>query len=80
MIIKSGMSNGKYHDRQDLGFILREDTELRVRQVNPNFKDKLTIRLLGNDSQTEKEATVGENWTQISATEALVPFVDTPTN
>ncbi|WP_143140039.1 putative mucin/carbohydrate-binding domain-containing protein, partial [Enterococcus haemoperoxidus] len=78
MIFKAGMSKGKYHDRQDLGFILREDTELRVRQVNPTFKDKLTLRLLGNDSKAEKEIKVGAEWTQISATEALVPFVDTP--
>ncbi|CAD5902962.1 hypothetical protein CMALT394_580001 [Carnobacterium maltaromaticum] len=77
-IFNSGMSKGKYHDRQDLGFILRENTVLSVRQVNPNFKDNLTVRLLGNDSQTEKNVSVGIDWTQISGTEPLVPFVDTP--
>ncbi|EUJ45955.1 hypothetical protein [Listeria riparia] len=37
-IFKSGMGRGKHHDRQDLGFILKENTKLKVRQVNVNFK------------------------------------------
>ncbi|MGX7418098.1 putative mucin/carbohydrate-binding domain-containing protein [Carnobacterium gallinarum] len=77
-IFNSGMSKGMYHDRQDLGFILKENTVLSVRQVNPNFKENLTVRLLGNDSKTEKSVSVGLNWTQISSTEPLIPFVDTP--
>lgn len=74
----AGMSKGKYHDRQDLGFILRENTVLKVRQTNPNFTGKLTLRLLGYDSQMEKSVTVGSNWTTVSADSPLVPFVDTP--
>ncbi|UQS83591.1 hypothetical protein [Bombilactobacillus thymidiniphilus] len=48
------MSKGKYHDRQDLGFILWESKVLKVRQVNPDFQDKLTLRLLGFDSKMER--------------------------
>ncbi|WP_260445416.1 putative mucin/carbohydrate-binding domain-containing protein [Listeria booriae] len=77
-IFKSGMGRGKYHDRQDLGFILKENTKLKVRQINTNFKGSLTVRLLGDDSKVEKSVTVSSNWTTIEAGKALVPFVDTP--
>ncbi|HHD1574554.1 TPA: putative mucin/carbohydrate-binding domain-containing protein [Enterococcus faecium] len=77
-IFNAGMSKGKNHDRQDLGFILRENTELRMRQTNPNFKDKLTVRLLGNDSKMEKSVQVGTEWVTIQAPDPLVPFVNTP--
>lgn len=77
-IFNSGMSKGKYHDRQDLGFILKEKSILKVKQVNPKFQGKVTIRLLGNDSQTEKSVQVGSEWTQISGEVPLVPFIDTP--
>lgn len=77
-IFNAGMSKGKNHDRQDLGFILRENTELKMRQTNPNFKDKLTVKLLGNDSKIEKSVQVGTDWITIQASDPLVPFVDTP--
>lgn len=77
-IYQAGIKKGRHHDRQDLGMILNENTVLKVRQVNPNFKEHLSVRLLGNDSQVEKVVTVGAEWTQISAASALVPFVDTP--
>ncbi|EOS8093554.1 enhancin [Enterococcus hirae] len=77
-IFNSGMSKGKNHDRQDLGFILSENTELRMRQTNAHFKNKLKLRLLGNDKKNEKSIEVGSNWVSIRADEPLVPFVDTP--
>ncbi len=48
------MDKGKNHDRQDLGFILSENVELRIRQTNKQFKNKLRLRLLGNASSIEK--------------------------
>lgn len=77
-IFNSGMSKGKNHDRQDLGFILSENTELRMRQTNAHFKNKLKLRLLGNDKKNEKSIEVGSNWVSIRADETLVPFIDTP--
>lgn len=77
-IFNSGMSKGKNHDRQDLGFILSENTELRMRQTNAHFKNKLKLRLLGNDKKNEKSIEVGSNWVSIRADEPLVPFIDTP--
>ncbi|WP_052006743.1 hypothetical protein [Listeria fleischmannii] len=77
-IRKSGMSKGLYHDRQDLGFILQANTVLRVRQTNPNFKEPLVLRLLGNDSIVEKSVQVNRDWQTISSTANLVPFVTTP--
>ena len=61
-IFNSGMSKGKFHDRQDLGFILRKGKTLKVRQVNNNFKGNLTLRLLGNDSKFSKEYPVKSGW------------------
>ncbi|MFB4337784.1 putative mucin/carbohydrate-binding domain-containing protein [Bacillus sp. BR_16] len=77
-IFQAGISKGKYHDRQDLGFILQRNTPLKVRQTNPNFKDKLTLRLLSNDSKNEKSIQVGNEWITIQGDTPLVPFIDTP--
>lgn len=77
-IFQAGISKGKYHDRQDLGFILQRNTSLKVRQTNPNFKDKLTVRLLSNDSKNEKSIQVGNEWITIQGDTPLVPFIDTP--
>lgn len=77
-IFKAGISKGKYHDRQDLGFILRENTIIKIRQTNPSFKNQLTFRLLSNDSKEEKSIKVGTEWVSISATTPTVPFFDTP--
>lgn len=77
-IFNAGISKGKYHNRQDLGFILRENTPLKVRQTNPDFKGKLKLRLLSNDRKEEKEIAVGSDWVTIQANTPLVPFIDTP--
>ncbi|EMG29239.1 hypothetical protein [Listeria fleischmannii] len=77
-IANSGMSKGINHDRQDLGFILQANTELRVRQTNPNFDGSVVVYLLGNDSNVEKSVTVGREWKTIQSTANLVPFVNTP--
>ncbi|MDG2795173.1 hypothetical protein P7M42_29085, partial [Vibrio parahaemolyticus] len=74
-IFQAGISKGKYHDRQDLGFILQRNTPLKVRQTNPNFKDKLTVRLLSNDSKNEKSIQVGNEWVMIQGDTPLVPFI-----
>ncbi|MCA6766315.1 hypothetical protein LF860_06450 [Enterococcus hirae] len=72
------MNKGKNHDRQDLGFILPENVELRIRQTNKQFKNKLRLRLLGNASSIEKSILVDSEWVSISADDPLVPFIDTP--
>lgn len=77
-IFQAGISKGKNHDRQDLGFILQRNKPLKVRQTNPNFKDKLTLRLLSNDSKNEESIQVGNEWVTIQGDTSLVPFIDTP--
>ncbi|WP_248706075.1 putative mucin/carbohydrate-binding domain-containing protein, partial [Convivina praedatoris] len=72
------ISKGRNHDRQDLGIILGKGNSIRLRQVNPNFKDKLTLRLLGDDSAIEQEASVGNDWVTITAKDNFVPFIETP--
>lgn len=74
-ISNSGMSKGKDHDRQDLGFVLKANATLRVKTSDGK---KLIMRLLGNDSKKEKQVTLGADWVEISGEEDMVPFVDTP--
>ena len=57
---------------------MQRNTPLKVRQTNPNFKDKLTLRLLSNDSKNEKSIQVGNEWITIQGDTPLVPFIDTP--
>ncbi|WP_420170478.1 M60 family metallopeptidase, partial [Paenibacillus larvae] len=77
-IFNAGISKGKYHDRQDLGVILQPQATIRIRQVNPHFKDKLTVRLLNDDRLTEKKEGVTSEWSTIQADAISVPFIDTP--
>lgn len=77
-ITKTGMSKGKNHDRQDLGTILQPNAQLKIRQTNPAFKDKLNLHLLTNDRNTEKAYTIGSEWTTITAETATTPFITTP--
>ncbi|MBC1475933.1 enhancin, partial [Listeria grandensis] len=77
-IFNSGMSKGRYHDRQDFGFILSPNTVLKVRQVNPEFKSTITVELVGDAAAIERSVTVGSEWTTISSTAATVPLATTP--
>ncbi|MBC1936854.1 enhancin, partial [Listeria grandensis] len=77
-IFNSGMNKGKYHDRQDFGFTLSPNTVLKVRQVNPDFKGTVAIRLLADADAVEPVVNVGSEWTTISSTVATVPFATTP--
>lgn len=75
---KARMSKGINHDRQHLGIILDANKTIRIRQTNPHFTKKLTLRLLNVDSRTEDSALVGADWTELSVGAVSVPFVDTP--
>ncbi|WP_207696222.1 hypothetical protein DOK67_0002046 [Enterococcus sp. DIV0212c] len=75
-LFKAGISKGRYHDRQDLGFILKKNVVLKVRQVNPEFKDSLRIRLLSNDSKEETTTTFGSEWVSISSGFETTPFIN----
>lgn len=72
------MGNG--HDRQDLGFQLEKDSLIKIKQTNPNFKEKLTLRLLTNDSETESSIDFSKDEVELTAKELCVPFIDTPYN
>ncbi|ARF67479.1 hypothetical protein B7C51_06090 [Paenibacillus larvae subsp. pulvifaciens] len=77
-IFNAGISKGKYHDRQDLGVLLQPQATIRIRQVNPHFNDKLIVRLLNDDQNTEKKETITSEWSTIQADAISVPFIDTP--
>ncbi|MBC1888608.1 enhancing factor [Listeria booriae] len=74
---KAGVSKGIGHDKQDLGIILPANVELEIRQVNPNFKDNLTMELLNDDSQKEKSVAITSTWTKVSHAYTAVPMIDT---
>ncbi|WP_253305830.1 putative mucin/carbohydrate-binding domain-containing protein [unidentified bacterial endosymbiont] len=75
---KSGMSKGIRHDRQHLGIILHENTDLEIRQSNEAVTYSLKLRLLNDNSNTEKIISVGQEWITINNTVTSVPFIDTP--
>ena len=77
-LFKAGTSKGKYHDRQDLGVILEPNTTIKIRQENPNFKGDVTLRLLTNDSKTEKSSKIGTEWVSVKTDASAVPFIETP--
>lgn len=74
---KAGISKGIGHDKQDLGIILPANVELEIRQVNPNFKENLTMELLNDDSQKEKNVAITSTWTKVSHAYTAVPMIDT---
>ncbi|MBO0573704.1 enhancing factor [Clostridium botulinum] len=74
---KTGFSKGLSHDKQDLGIILPANVQLTIRQVNPNFKGNLTVRLLNDNNQHETSRTFNQTSITISTPYSSVPFVDT---
>jgi|GEM_PF-505086 len=74
---KIGFSKGLGHDKQDLGIILPANVQLTIRQVNPNFKGNLTVRLLNDNNQHEASKTFNQTSVTISTPYSSVPFVDT---
>ncbi|MHB8032531.1 enhancing factor [Clostridium botulinum] len=74
---KTGFSKGIGHDKQDLGIILPANVQLTIRQVNPNFKGNLTVRLLNDNNQHETSRTFNQTSITISTPYSSVPFVDT---
>lgn len=74
----AGMTKGIGHDRQHLGIILPSGQSIKVRQINADFNDELTLRLLNDDNHTEAFASVGNSWVELSVNAVAVPFIDTP--
>ncbi|NFD30035.1 enhancing factor [Clostridium botulinum] len=74
---KTGFSKGIGHDKQDLGIILPANVQLTIRQVNPNFRGNLTVRLLNDNNQHETSKTFNQTSITISTPYSSVPFVDT---
>ncbi|HIG0362327.1 TPA: putative mucin/carbohydrate-binding domain-containing protein [Clostridium sporogenes] len=74
---KTGFSKGLGHDKQDLGIILPANVQLTIKQVNPNFKGNLTVRLLNDNNQHETSKTFNQSAITISTPYSSVPFVDT---
>ncbi|MCW6068563.1 M60 family metallopeptidase [Clostridium sporogenes] len=74
---KTGFSRGLGHDKQDLGIILPANVQLTIKQVNPNFKGNLTVRLLNDNNQHETSKTFNQSAITISTPYSSIPFVDT---
>ena len=78
--LNAGILMGNGHDRQDLGIQLEKDSIIKIKQVNPNFKENLTLRLLTNDSHTESSVVFSKDEVELTAKDLCVPFIDTPYN
>lgn len=78
-VFKTGMSRGKYHDRQDLGVVLDAGTTIKIRKSSTadGYKN-LSFWLLGNNRNTEKSATITNDWQTIIIQYSGVPFINTP--
>lgn len=76
--LDAGIKMGNNHDRQDLGIQIEQDSKIKIKQMNPNFKGNLTLRLLTDDSYTESAINFTNNEVTLTAKALSVPFVDTP--
>lgn len=69
---------GNNHDRQDLGIQIEKGSKIKIKQVNPNFKANLKLRLLNDDSHTESSVEFSKNEVSLTASALSVPFIETP--
>ncbi|WP_275400425.1 toxin Cry1Ac domain D-VI-related protein, partial [Enterococcus faecium] len=76
--LSAGISMGNGHDRQDFGIQLEKGTNIKVKQLNPNYNENLRLRLLADSS--DKESSIEFNKTEVilEAKSLVVPFIDTP--
>ncbi|WP_225600196.1 putative mucin/carbohydrate-binding domain-containing protein [Enterococcus faecalis] len=76
--LNAGIHMGNGHDRQDLGMQITKDSTIKIKQINPNYKDRLVLRLLTNDSVTESSISFSNQEVSLKAKDLSVPFIDTP--
>lgn len=78
-VFKTGMSRGKYHDRQDLGFVMNPGATIKIRKsaTTDGYKN-LTFRILGNNRNAEMSVSLTNDWQTIAVESSGVPFIDTP--
>jgi len=76
--LNAGVLMGNGHDRQDLGIQLEKGTVIKIKQINPQFKENLKLRLLTNDQYTEAEKDFSATQIELTAKDLCVPFIDTP--
>lgn len=75
---KEGRRMGSNHDRQALGVVLYDGAKIRVRQVNKNFKDQVTVQLIGDNSKKIVSQKIGQNWVELKANGPQAAFMLTP--
>lgn len=75
----AGTNRGNWQDRQNLGIYMPAGSSFKIRQINTNLNQNLTLDCYNNDSQTEKTYTINKNgeWTQVSVDSDSVPFIRT---
>lgn len=79
LLFQSGTSRGKYHDKQDLEFVMLPGSTIKIRKkrTDDGYKN-LKLWLLGNKAKEEQQVTLTTEWKTIKANYASVPFVNTP--
>lgn len=76
--VKEGRYMGTYQDRQALGVILTSGSTIWVRQTNAKYTAKVTLQLIGNDTNKYQTKSVGNSWTTLTANGDQVAFLKTP--
>lgn len=74
-MILAGTNRGNNHDRQILGLYLEKNAEISIKKIS-GAKD-LTLTYLNNDSKTEENFTITNNYIDISFLHDGVPFIKT---
>ncbi|MGL5579979.1 MAG: M60 family metallopeptidase [Cetobacterium sp.] len=75
-----GLTRGNHQGKHDLGIILPINGGIKVRQINPNFKETIRIELFNDDSHTEKNVSIPSNGTWIEVVNDVVAAADTGKN
>lgn len=71
----SRSNRGYYHDRQNLGLYLKKGASLKVRQIQQSYNEKINIDILNDDSNTEKQVELQNDWNTINTEYDSVPFI-----
>src|SRR5690349_4940003 len=77
-LFKVGLDKGVNHDRVNLRWILAAGSKIRFRLKAPALTAQVRLNLLNDDSKNEIHAEVKEQWGELVASVASVPFLTTP--
>ncbi|MBV7491926.1 M60 family metallopeptidase [Pseudomonas sp. PDM30] len=75
--INAGLDKGRRHDRKTLSIIIAPGATIRFRQKAPGSSVGHVLSLLNDDSRTELQAEINNEWRELVSSVPSVPFVST---